>query len=551
MNEKALCDSPNCKKKSKQATLYLDVKTLDRALVMMPHMQIPVFSLPSQSGLSAEEHVDDRSPAPAPVGAPRTHDSSREGQQRTHDSSREGQQRSAEGEGNSLPLSPSTPVESNQTPHTKTMTPGTEAASASEVDRDRGKKYRPPPMLQREIERERMSQEKERETVAEIRINASRGGAGDLSSVPPQPVRPSAFLSVGGDGKHPPHAVQKEKESSYLEALGESDGHKKQSKSIDDSSCGQILRVPFPLSLSSSKEATSGQSRVTTTDRAEGEEGEGDEEEERFDRENLTATRTTTRTVTDDVEFPPKQHTGHRVAPPSTSAVPSPLEQPSLPDGPFEPAAAGAPFQPQELHEDDVVEDLPSPVVSALDSRKYAEYFFTDDPCDRRFRAKFPIAISDPAFGCPSRIIGGGGANMKDIVSLTNQTTKMRLRGVGSGFREDQLGHRECPEPLHLCLSSPTAETFAIAFSHLAVLIRRVHWEFEEFHLDVRRTAYRGLSVFSWEQRGVDLKVCSLSVGQLWGGMESLLTCMEREEKGRRVTGVPSSLRSELQRVSG
>lgn len=78
------------------------------------------------------------------------------------------------------------------------------------------------------------------------------------------------------------------------------------------------------------------------------------------------------------------------------------------------------------------------------------------------------------------RIIGSGGAKMKEIVARSGGDAKLRLRGKGSGFVERDL-KVESPEPLQLCISCPTEAGYETAVRCSKELLRSVYDEYNEW----------------------------------------------------------------------
>jgi len=101
-----------------------------------------------------------------------------------------------------------------------------------------------------------------------------------------------------------------------------------------------------------------------------------------------------------------------------------------------------------------------------------------------KFTCTFYIGIeNDDDFQVGKRIIGQGGANMKDIVKKAGINAKLRLRGKGSGFVEHSTS-KESEEPLQLCISCQDAQGYDIAVQSVDALLRRVYSEFDKFMAD-------------------------------------------------------------------
>mmetsp|Transcript_167320 Transcript_167320/g.321422 ORF Transcript_167320/g.321422 Transcript_167320/m.321422 type:complete len:269 (-) Transcript_167320:49-855(-) len=101
--------------------------------------------------------------------------------------------------------------------------------------------------------------------------------------------------------------------------------------------------------------------------------------------------------------------------------------------------------------------------------------------------------LQDDAFDVKRRIIGSGGSNMKEIVTNANQYsngdgTKLRLRGVGSGFLEMEGGKKqESGDPLMLCITAVTDEAFQNARGSVEKLLLEIYAQYT--------TAYPGTMV--------------------------------------------------------
>lgn len=85
------------------------------------------------------------------------------------------------------------------------------------------------------------------------------------------------------------------------------------------------------------------------------------------------------------------------------------------------------------------------------------------------------------------RIIGSGGAKMKDIVARSGGDAKLRLRGKGSGFVERDT-QEESHEPLQLCISCPRSEGYSIARRCAEDLLRGIYDEYDRWCADHGRS---------------------------------------------------------------
>lgn len=69
---------------------------------------------------------------------------------------------------------------------------------------------------------------------------------------------------------------------------------------------------------------------------------------------------------------------------------------------------------------------------------------------------------------------------MKDIVSKSGGSAKLRLRGKGSGFVEKDT-NEESPEPLQLCISCPEERGYNIARRSAEDLLLKVYAEYDKW----------------------------------------------------------------------
>jgi len=105
-------------------------------------------------------------------------------------------------------------------------------------------------------------------------------------------------------------------------------------------------------------------------------------------------------------------------------------------------------------------------------------------PDARKYTCRFIIGIeNDDEFRVVKRIIGSGGAKMKEIVSKSGGDAKLRLRGQGSGYVERDT-KSESHEPLQLCISCPRAEGYKIAAACAEELLQRVYRDFGRWCAD-------------------------------------------------------------------
>ena len=76
------------------------------------------------------------------------------------------------------------------------------------------------------------------------------------------------------------------------------------------------------------------------------------------------------------------------------------------------------------------------------------------------------------------RIIGKSGKNMKEIVKKAGVNAKLRLRGQGSGFKEQSTG-KEAPEPLQLCISCTDAYGYDFSVRSVDALLRKTYADYD------------------------------------------------------------------------
>lgn len=94
------------------------------------------------------------------------------------------------------------------------------------------------------------------------------------------------------------------------------------------------------------------------------------------------------------------------------------------------------------------------------------------------YQCWFEIGIDqDDSFNVKARIIGNAGKHMKDIVHYCGDSTKLRLRGQGSGFLEGRHGH-ESTDPLMLCVSAPSEFSCNQAKRMITELLENIYEEY-------------------------------------------------------------------------
>lgn len=105
-------------------------------------------------------------------------------------------------------------------------------------------------------------------------------------------------------------------------------------------------------------------------------------------------------------------------------------------------------------------------------------------PEARKYTCRFIIGIeSDDEFRVVRRIIGAGGAKMKDIVARSGGEAKLRLRGRGSGYVERDI-KTESNEPLQLCISCPQKDGYVTAVRCTEELLRSVYDSYSKWCAD-------------------------------------------------------------------
>ena len=96
---------------------------------------------------------------------------------------------------------------------------------------------------------------------------------------------------------------------------------------------------------------------------------------------------------------------------------------------------------------------------------------------------------NDEAFNVTKRIIGKNGYFLKKIIyegciKFNDYSTKIRLRGKGSGYKEGNL-NEESDEPLELCISSLNYSTYANCCRLVESLLKKVYSDYYQFIKEV------------------------------------------------------------------
>jgi len=105
---------------------------------------------------------------------------------------------------------------------------------------------------------------------------------------------------------------------------------------------------------------------------------------------------------------------------------------------------------------------------------------------DGRWRCTFFVGIEETReFGFAKRFIGLRGSNMKAIVAQC-PGTKIRLRGKGSGFKDQATGY-ESRDPLQINVNSLNFDEYVRSQAMVVELLRHIYAEYE---------AYSGIRVY-------------------------------------------------------
>jgi len=108
-----------------------------------------------------------------------------------------------------------------------------------------------------------------------------------------------------------------------------------------------------------------------------------------------------------------------------------------------------------------------------------------------KFTCRYEIQIAnDREFQVARRLIGAKGCNMKRIVEMctsgmngsAHDIVKLRLRGVGSGFKEGPC-QEESNEPLHMCVSSKYYDKFLVASNEVEKLLVQIYKDYQIYLL--------------------------------------------------------------------
>ena len=106
-----------------------------------------------------------------------------------------------------------------------------------------------------------------------------------------------------------------------------------------------------------------------------------------------------------------------------------------------------------------------------------------------KYTCRFDIQIdNDKEFQVARRVIGSKGCNMKRIIekcckgmnAQAHDIIKLRLRGIGSGFKEGP-NNTESQDSLHLCISSKYHNKFLIAVGEIESLLAKVYKDYGDY----------------------------------------------------------------------
>lgn len=104
-----------------------------------------------------------------------------------------------------------------------------------------------------------------------------------------------------------------------------------------------------------------------------------------------------------------------------------------------------------------------------------------------KYTCRFFIGIdNDDQFKIVKRIIGNGGARMKDIVAKSGGEAKLRLRGQGSGYEERDTG-AESKEPLQLCISCTSQRGYDISVRCTEDLLLVIYRQYDDWCIEKGR----------------------------------------------------------------
>ena len=96
---------------------------------------------------------------------------------------------------------------------------------------------------------------------------------------------------------------------------------------------------------------------------------------------------------------------------------------------------------------------------------------------------------NDESFNVTKRIIGKNGYFLKKIIyegciKFNDYSTKIRLRGKGSGYKEGNL-NAESNEPLELCISSLNYPTYINCCRLVESLLKKIYFDYYQFRKEI------------------------------------------------------------------
>ena len=118
---------------------------------------------------------------------------------------------------------------------------------------------------------------------------------------------------------------------------------------------------------------------------------------------------------------------------------------------------------------------------------------------DRNYNYKavgnYKIGISPDEFNIRSKILGKKGINLKKIIYncaliFNDKTTKIRLRGKGSGYKEGK-NHEESNEPLQLSISSQNIYSFHFCCQAIEKLLNKIYFEYYVFEYQLKNNGVK------------------------------------------------------------
>lgn len=97
----------------------------------------------------------------------------------------------------------------------------------------------------------------------------------------------------------------------------------------------------------------------------------------------------------------------------------------------------------------------------------------------QKFLCRYIVGIEqNRSFNVVRKLLGDHGAHMKAIAENTG--AKLRIRGRGSGFKEGPE-NVEADEPLMICVSATSSNSFQESTKDVESLLRHVHDQYYAF----------------------------------------------------------------------